>query len=93
MAQEKGQDTNIGEIGKKLSGGEKQKISIARAIIKDSDVVIFDEATSNLDKESINKIQTIINKDFAGKTCIVITHHLTNISRVDRIYMLKKTTN
>ena len=88
MAQEKGLDTNIGEIGKKLSGGEKQKISIARAIIKDSDVIIFDEATSNLDKKSIKKIQTIIDQDFAGKTCIIVTHHLANSSKMDKIYML-----
>jgi len=83
-------DTIIGETGKKISGGEKQKISLARAFIKNSEIIIFDEATSHLDNESMKKIQKIINEDFANKTCIIVTHQLSESINIDRIYKLIK---
>jgi len=83
-------DTIIGETGKKISGGEKQKISISRAFIKNSEIIIFDEATSHLDNESMKKIQTIINEEFENKTCIIVTHQLSESINIDRIYKLKK---
>ena len=70
MASEK----SVGEIGRKISGGEKQKISIARAILKDSDVVIFDEATSQQDSHSIEIIEQLIENEFSDKICIIISH-------------------
>lgn len=65
----------IGELGKKLSGGEKQKISIARAILKDSDVIILDEATSHLDADSVKRIGALLKNKFKRKMCIVVSHH------------------
>jgi len=64
----------VGETGRMISGGEKQKISIARAILKDSDVVIFDEATSQQDAQSIERIEELIEHRFKDKICIIISH-------------------
>jgi subfamily B ATP-binding cassette protein MsbA len=88
MNLENGFETIVGEMGKKLSGGEKQRISIARAILKDSDIIIFDEATSHLDNESERRIQRMINENFANKTCIIVAHRLSTIINVDKIYIL-----
>ena len=75
---DKGFDTMIGERGVRLSGGERQKLSIARAILKDSDIIIFDEATTHLDRESEKRIQKLINENFKDKTCIIISHRIWN---------------
>jgi len=75
---DKGFDTMIGERGVRLSGGERQKLSIARAILKDSDIIIFDEVATHLDRKSEKRIQKLINENFKNKTCILISHRIWN---------------
>jgi len=82
-------DTEVGEKGIRLSGGEKQKISIARAILKDSDVMIFDEATAHLDRQSEEKIIKLIEDVFQDKICIVVSHKMRWNCRFDKIYLLE----
>jgi len=72
-----------------ISGGEKQKISIARAILKDSDVVIFDEATSQQDAQSIERIEALIEKRFKDKICIIISHRPIKNLRLTKIIRLQ----
>lgn len=81
--------TLIGERGAKLSGGERQRLGIARAIYKDSDIIILDEATSNLDYETEKKFQDAIDA-LKGKTLIIAAHRLTTLQNVDRIVFFEK---
>ncbi|MDC7125834.1 MAG: ABC transporter ATP-binding protein [Spirochaetales bacterium] len=90
MALEDGYETMIGEGGSTLSGGEKQRLSIARAILKDAPIVLLDEATSSIDPENEKYIQEAINNLVRGRTLIVIAHRLTSIRGVDNILVLDR---
>lgn len=78
-------DTYVGERGVKLSGGERQRVAIARAILRNSPVLVLDEATSSLDSESENLIQDALNNLMKDKTVIVIAHRLSTIAKMNRI--------
>ena len=88
MALPKGYDTIIGEGGGTLSGGEKQRISIARAMLKDAPVIILDEATASIDPENEHLIQQAISELTRGKTIITIAHRLATIQQADQILVV-----
>lgn len=85
-----GLKTKVGEGGSLLSGGQKQRLALARTILGNTDMIIFDEATSNIDVESEDKIWQAIYKLSKEKTILVISHRLANVKNADKIYVLDK---
>lgn len=85
-----GYDTFVGDRGCKLSGGERQRVAIARAILKDSPILVLDEATSSLDSESENLVAKAISGMIKNKTVIAIAHRLSTLKEMDRIVVLEK---
>jgi ATP-binding cassette subfamily B protein/subfamily B ATP-binding cassette protein MsbA len=88
MALPEGYDTWIGERGVKLSVGQKQRVSIARVLLKDPPIVVFDEATSNIDTETEVKIREALNELTKGRTTFIIAHRLSTLHDVDRILVI-----
>ena len=85
---DKGFDTLVGENGTRLSGGEKQRISIARAFLRKSKIILLDEPTSSLDSETENKIQLALKTLTENKTTIVIAHRLSTIKSASKIFVI-----
>jgi subfamily B ATP-binding cassette protein MsbA len=83
-------DTNIGERGFKFSGGERQRIAIARAILKNPAILILDEATSSLDSESEILVQEALNNLMQHRTTFVIAHRLSTVMKADKIVVIEK---
>ena len=83
-------ETLIGENGIRLSGGQKQRISIARAFLKNSPIILLDEATSSLDAESEEKVQNAVMNLTKNKTTLVIAHRLSTIIRADKIIVMNQ---
>lgn len=84
-----GYDTVLGEGGSTLSGGEKQRIVIARALMKDAPIVLLDEVTANMDVENEVKIQSALQELLKNKTVIMIAHKLSTIQDVDEILVIE----
>ena len=83
-------ETIIGENGVRLSGGEKQRVSIARAFLKNSPIILLDEATSSLDAESEEKVQNAVINLTTNRTTLVIAHRLSTIIRADKIILINR---
>ncbi|XP_025047303.1 ATP-binding cassette sub-family B member 6, mitochondrial-like, partial [Alligator sinensis] len=84
-----GYDTQVGERGLKLSGGEKQRVAIARTLLKDPGIILLDEATSALDTETERNIQASLAQVCADRTTIVVAHRLSTVVGADQILVLK----
>jgi len=85
-----GYNTLVGERGIKLSGGERQRVAIARAILKNSPILILDEATSSLDSKSEKLIQDALGNLMKGKTVIIVAHRLSTIMNSNRILVIEQ---
>jgi len=83
-----GYDTQIGERGVKLSGGQRQRVAIARALLNDPEIIVFDEATSDVDTETERRIQESIDRLVEDRTAFVIAHRLSTIKDADRVVVM-----
>jgi ABC-type multidrug transport system fused ATPase/permease subunit len=84
----KGYDSVIGEMGMQISGGQRQRLAIARALLKNAPILVLDEATSSLDAESERLVQEALENLMSTRTTLVIAHRLSTIRRADRIVVL-----
>jgi subfamily B ATP-binding cassette protein MsbA len=84
-----GYDTMVGERGVTLSGGQRQRIAIARAVIRNTPILLLDEPTSGLDAESEQLVFEALGRLMEGRTCVVIAHHLSTIQRANMIFVVK----
>jgi subfamily B ATP-binding cassette protein MsbA len=89
MSFPRGYDTDIGELGVKISGGQRQRLAIARALYKNAPILVLDEATSSLDTESELEVQRALENLMQGRTTFVIAHRLSTIRNADRIIALR----
>ena len=87
---DRGYETTIGERGQRLSGGQRQRLAIARAILRDSPILILDEATSSLDAESEALVQDALAALMRNRTSFVIAHRLSTVRRADAIVVLER---
>ncbi len=85
-----GYDTQIGENGENISGGERQRISIARALLKDAPIILLDEATASLDVENETKIQAGISELIKNKTVLIIAHRMRTVANAHKVVVLKE---
>ena len=87
---EDGYNTYCGERGVQLSGGQKQMIALARAILKNPSILLLDEATSALDVKTENLVQDALEKTLVGRTCLVVAHRLSTVQKSDKISVIDK---
>ncbi len=90
LQKEKGLDTIVEDSGKSFSLGSKQILSLARALIRGSEILLIDEGTSNLDEKTEKMIESMFKKDLKDKTVIFVTHNLENLPSYDRVMLVEK---
>jgi ATP-binding cassette subfamily C protein CydC len=90
LLDEQGLDSWLGDGGRQLSGGEKRRIGIARALLHNAPILLLDEPTEGLDKQTEQQIMQLFERHFAGKTVVFITHRLVNLDKMDSICLLEQ---
>lgn len=90
LLEEKGLNTWLGDGGRQLSGGEKRRIGIARALLHNAPILLLDEPTEGLDKQTEHQIMQLFEEHFEGKTVVFITHRLVNLDKMDSICLLEQ---